>query len=68
MADCCHRWLLDSPNGPEVEGQCSHCGAKRIFTSSFHENDPRRRKVGGPVPLRVVDAPRAKRSAYSLST
>lgn len=26
-----HRWKLEDPNGPQSQGVCEHCGAKRLF-------------------------------------
>lgn len=31
---CSHRWLLETPNGPRVQGRCRVCGAERDFPTT----------------------------------
>lgn len=30
-----HWWLIDTPAGADVEGQCRYCGTKRVFSNSM---------------------------------
>ena len=34
---CQHRWLLDTPGGPEVQGRCRTCGRLRSFPTVAEE-------------------------------
>ena len=34
MAECTHRWVIDSPNGPTSMGTCKLCGADREFQNA----------------------------------
>ena len=34
MADCTHRWVIDTPNGPTSMGTCKNCGAGREFQNA----------------------------------
>ena len=36
-AACSHHWILQPANGPESQGVCRGCGAKRMFRNSFEE-------------------------------
>ena len=31
---CPHRWVLETPNGPEVRGCCRACGVQRDFLTA----------------------------------
>jgi len=33
-AECQHRWLIDTPNGPRVRGRCRRCGSERTYETT----------------------------------
>ena len=34
MKTCVHHWLLESPSGPTIKGQCKKCRMKRTWPAS----------------------------------
>lgn len=46
QAECCHYWIIDSPNGPISRGECKFCGTKRDFTNSPPEFVSSKRDTG----------------------
>jgi len=36
-SECCHYWLIDSPNGPASRGICKFCGEEKDFYNSVPE-------------------------------
>ena len=36
-SECCHYWLIDSPNGAISKGICKLCGAEKDFYNSVPE-------------------------------
>jgi len=36
-SECCHYWLIDSPNGTTSRGVCKFCGEERDFFNSVPE-------------------------------
>jgi hypothetical protein len=42
---CVHRWIVETPQGPQVRGVCLKCGEERFFSSSLSETwtDPQHR-------------------------
>ncbi len=34
---CCHRWLLEMPNGVTSTGVCRSCGRSRSFLNAFED-------------------------------
>ena len=34
---CVHRWRIETPAGPEVKGECVHCGMRRTYPSTSGE-------------------------------
>jgi len=35
QSECCHYWVIDSPNGIDSKGRCKLCGEKRTFRNEF---------------------------------
>jgi len=33
--DCCHYWIIESPNGPTSRGVCKYCGTEKEFLNSL---------------------------------
>lgn len=38
MSECVHRWLLDGPEGGEIDARCKHCDATRVFRPPSFEH------------------------------
>lgn len=37
---CAHRWLIETPSGPTVEGVCRVCNETRVFPTVIHDFEP----------------------------
>jgi hypothetical protein len=35
ISDCCHHWVIESPDGPTSSGICRDCGEMRDFKNSI---------------------------------
>jgi len=53
-SDCCHHWVIESPNGPTSNGVCKVCGVIREFKNSIQvtswESDGNHLHRSPPVP------------------
>lgn len=48
MTDCTHYWILESPHGPTVQGECKLCGKTDSFpsVSDLDLRNPNSRRSG----------------------
>lgn len=37
---CRHRWIVQTPNGPNVQGRCKLCGRERTFPTAPERVNP----------------------------
>ena len=53
-SDCCHHWVIESPNGPTSNGVCKVCGVIRAFKNSIQvtswESDGNHLHRSQPIP------------------
>ena len=55
-SECCHYWLIESPDGPTSRGVCKYCGAEKDFPNSpprFTLNN--KRNIAGSEPADSSD-------------
>lgn len=56
--ECCHHWIIESPNGPTSKGVCKYCGAEREFSNYwadlFWEDDIR--ALSGIAGVKVINS------------
>lgn len=64
MSEHAHRWLLETPNGPTVEGVCQTCGATRTYRAGWDEDMAPKGRNGRIWNRPLTDKPKKKRPTY----
>lgn len=62
VSDCTHHWMLETPKGRLVPGQCRHCGQTRSFPADYRPRpltpEERREQRGiRAIAKEIADAP-----------